>query len=227
MNNEKVARELVRIAKKLMVGAIHVSVDELPLGVKKALKAIRYNRRDIALTKGNSYSPSMASSYGDGYRGYLLVVDIHRGIKERMTGSWGGQNMFTKSTEDDTSKKPIPNNCVVIYGNEGARLSATILAPPDMIEEFEDEDDGQEGEWDDPIDLTDKEMAALNIIGGIKSGYRQDEFNRERLGLYGPGNPLIESLAKKGMVKITKRGVMITIVGRESWRWMLRIRRKN
>jgi len=210
MKNEDVARELVRIAKKLMVGAIHVSVDELPLGVKKALKAIRYNRRDIALTKGNSYSPSMASSYGDGYRGYLLVVDIHRGIKERMTGSWGGQNMFTKSTEDDTSKKPIPNNCVVIYGNEGARLSATILAPPDMIEEFEDEDDGQ--------DLTDKEMAALNIIGGIKSGYRQDEFNRERLGLYGPGNPLIESLAKKGMVKITKRGVMITIQGKNARR---------
>ena len=208
LDREFVAQELVAISR--LMGAIHVSVNELPLGVKKALKAIRYGRRDIGLEKGTSYSPSMASSYGDGFRGYLLIVDIHKGIKDRMTGSWGGQNMFTKSLEDDRSKKPIPNNCVVIYGNEGARLSATILAPPDMIEEFEEEEEVQ--------DLTDRERKALDVIGGIKSGYRQDEFNRGGLGVYGPENPFIRSLAAKGLVKVTKRGVMITTQGRNARR---------
>ena len=212
LKKEKSGRNAKELTGRKRMGAIHVSVDELPIGVKKALKQIKFNRRDIGLEKGTSYSPSMASSYGDGYRGYLLIVDIHRGIKDRMTGSWGGANMFnlTNPIDNDNSKAPIPNNCVVIYGNEGARLSATIVAPPDMIEEFEDE----EGDYG----LTDKERKALDVVGGIKSGARRDEFYQEGLGLYGPDNPIIESLREKGLVKVTRSGIMITTQGKNARR---------
>lgn len=209
-NRETVVRELVAVSRMLVYGGIQVRVNELPIGVKKALKEVKYNRRDISVEKGTTYYPSMAMSYGGGYRGYLLIVDVLQGVKKAMKGSWGGPNPWEKSPVDmDDTKYSIPNGCVVVYGNEGHRVSATIVAPPEMLEEFEDE----EGP-----DLTDKEKKALDVIGSIKSSYRREEFRREGLGMYEPKNLIIQSLADKGLVKVTKVGISITTEGRNARR---------
>lgn len=67
------------------------------------------------------------------------------------------------------------------------------------------------------IELTDKEKAALNIIGGIKSSYRAAEFASNGLGAYGPQNPTVLSLKEKGLCTVVGgKGVQITTEGRNA-----------
>ena len=65
--------------------------------------------------------------------------------------------------------------------------------------------------------VSDKAKAALNVICGIKSSYRQDEFNRSGLGMYGANNPLVAELKAAGFVKVNKAGaISVTTAGRNA-----------
>ena len=68
-----------------------------------------------------------------------------------------------------------------------------------------------------PLELTDCERSALNAIAGMKGGYRAEEFNRRGLGEYSASNPLVASLASKGLVTINKAGaIAVTVDGRNA-----------
>lgn len=87
----------------------------------------------------------------------------------------------------------------------GKDMGLTIYVRPDGL---------PRGTLPAECELTDLERAALHIIGGIKSGYRADEFRRSGLGLYGKDNPHVVRLAARGLLKVTSTGVQITMEGR-------------
>jgi len=58
------------------------------------------------------------------------------------------------------------------------------------------------------------QQKAVDIIGGIKGGYRREYFEKHRLGEYGPNNPLIQGLAKMGLIKVMRNGIQITTKGK-------------
>lgn len=69
------------------------------------------------------------------------------------------------------------------------------------------------------IELTDLEKKALDIIGGIKSGYRPAEFAGAGLGTYGPQNPTVLSLKAKGLCSVSGgKAVALTVEGRNARR---------
>lgn len=72
-----------------------------------------------------------------------------------------------------------------------------------------------------PVDLPADELAALNIVAGIKGGqYRREEWSRSSLpGRYGPDNPVLQALKARGYVTINKAGaIAVTIDGRNARR---------
>ena len=65
--------------------------------------------------------------------------------------------------------------------------------------------------------LSDSATSALNIIWGIKGGYRQSEFDRAGLGNYSAENPHVAELVNAGYVKVNKNGAMrVTTDGRNA-----------
>jgi hypothetical protein len=65
--------------------------------------------------------------------------------------------------------------------------------------------------------ISDDARKALNIIGGIKSSYRSDEFRSAKLGPYHPTNHLLVELREAGLIKINKAGaVSITTAGKNA-----------
>jgi len=100
----------------------------------------------------------------------------------------------------------LPANGVIIKGQQcSGSTFAYIYAHPSNIPYL---DSGQETE------LTEKEFSALNAIVGIKSSYRPDYFMQNRLGPYGPKNPLLLTLAEKGLIRITGAGIQATTEGK-------------
>ena len=66
-------------------------------------------------------------------------------------------------------------------------------------------------------ELSDAARKALNIIGGIKGGYRRDEFSRANLGPYAADNPVVAELELAGLVKVNKAGaISITTAGKNA-----------
>jgi hypothetical protein len=63
------------------------------------------------------------------------------------------------------------------------------------------------------VALDPKEEKAFNALG-YKSSYRGQAFEREGLGVYSPENPLVKSLAEKGLIKISPSGITFTLAGK-------------
>jgi len=187
---------------------MHVEVRELPDTIQRALKAIGYGRKDIKIEIANTFT--IAGSGGSGSRSFWAIVNTATGKYHLEQGSWGGANMFNprNPVDLDTSPRPLPPGSVVIKGSKGMgpmyayivahSSSVPLLAAPAGADET----------------LTPREHKALNIFGGIKSGYRKDEFLRNGLGPYSETNPIIQSLAAKGLIIITKVGIQITTKGK-------------
>lgn len=192
------------------MATIHVETRDLPQTVRDVLKELKYGRRDIPVDVGATFS--ISNSGGSGQKAFWSIVNLATGRHHIEWGSWGGSNMFnTRNPVDlDTGLKPLPPGAVVIKGHIGdGPTYARIIAHPDnvpLLSAPKSESDA----------LTPEEQKALNIIGGIKSGYRADEFRRARLGLYGATNPVIQSLAAKGMISVTGVGISITTKGKGS-----------
>ena len=184
---------------------VTISVNELPPIVLEALRSVHYGRRDIEVSPKSSYSVSAAS--GDGSQAFTIAVNLKTNRFQIEKGSWGGANIFNPRNPVDLDDAPrsLPPNSVIIQGHESSRPTfAHIYVHPSNMPLFIS-DTGET--------LTKEEQKAINIISGIMSGYRQKEFLREDLGNYKADNPLIQSLAQKGLVKITGSGIKITIKG--------------
>ena len=204
-------RRIVHIAGKISLkamGGIHVAVRDLPDAVQRALKRLRYGRRDIEVIYDSKYSVSTAF---EGNRALSVTVDLSTGrISDAQQGSWGGSNPFEDRALDREESFNVPNGSVVIAGEAGGRGNfLRIYVRPGDVDKLMPEPD-------DDVILTPDEKAALGIVGGIKSSYRAQEFLRHRLGEYGKDNPIIESLAEKGLVKIMAQGIRITTQGRNA-----------
>jgi hypothetical protein len=189
---------------------LHVALRDLPPVLQRALKSVRYNRRDIGVEEGSSFTPSEGSSGFEGNRGYVVVVDLAGGHFKTHEGAWGGPSPFDRRQVDlDRKPQAIPPNGAVIIGEYGGRGSfASIRVHPSNLQAV----------LPRPAEEIQKdEAAALKIIRSYKSGYRGQAFQEAALGRYGPDNPLIRSLAAKGMVKIDTRGsIQITTDGRNA-----------
>jgi hypothetical protein len=59
------------------------------------------------------------------------------------------------------------------------------------------------------IVLSEIEAVTLAIVRGLKSSYRKEQFERSKVGYYNTDNPVIVSLAKKGLLKVTKTGISL------------------
>jgi hypothetical protein len=189
---------------------IHVVVRDLPEVLQRALKSVRYNRRDVGVESGSSFTPTEGSAGFEGNRGYVIVVDLVGGHFKTHEGAWGGPSPFDQRQVDlDRKPQAIPQNGAVIIGEYGGRGSfAHIRVHPSNLQAI----------LPQPAEEIEKdERTALGIIRSYKSSGRVDEFRRAQIGAYGPDNPLIRSLAGKGLVKIDSRGsIQITTDGRNA-----------
>jgi len=204
------ARVAVRHLKKARK-EVYVDVRELPAPIQKALREVKYGRKNIMVVESRTYQ--MSSLSGAGRQGFTIAVNLGTGRYQVEWGSWGGANMFNPDNpvDLDTKPRPIPPNNVVISGvvGGGQPTYATIKAHPDNLTKLlgaGDEDD-----------ITEDQKTALAIISGIKSGYRKEYFRSHRLGEYSPKNPLLIELAKMGLIKIMRNGAMkITTKGQNA-----------
>jgi len=208
MDERRVALIAGKVSRSLSAArGIHVAVRDLPDSVRRALKGIRYGRRDIEVIYDTKYSVSTAF---EGNRALSYTVDLRTGrITNSQAGSWGGSNPYEDRAIDRRDQSfPVPNGSVVIAGEAGGRgnFLRLYVRPEDVDRLMPDAEED--------VVLTPDEKAALNIISGIKSSYRAEEFRRQRLGDYSRDNPIIESLADKGLVKIMGSGIRITTKGR-------------
>ena len=205
------ARDLLKVARELIaVRGKQVSIRELPDSIRKALKSLRYGRRDIEVIPANKFR---AGGGGEGNRAVSVTVNIKSGrVIDRQTGSWGGSNMFENREIDQPGEQAIPNGAAVIAGSMGGRgnFLSVYVRPNNLDQLLPDEEE-------DEVDLTSEEKEALEIMG-YKSGYRAEYFSRANLGEYGKDNPVIQSLADKGLVRLMSNGITTTTKGKNARR---------
>ena len=92
----------------------------------------------------------------------------------------------------------------------GKDMGIKILVHPDNLRKLLSDDRPQ---------LSEDESRALAVVRSIKGGHhRRDEWGRRSLpGSYGAENPLIRSLADKGLVTVNRAGaVAVTLAGRNA-----------
>lgn len=207
----------------------HIPVSELPEVLRRALEACEYRARDVPVEVSETWYPG--SAYGDGCRGVTCVVNLATGQLRREFGSWGGANPWERKTVD-VARGPFPAvpGCVVIRGSSAWKRKSPYLTlqvhPADVAALLPAGDT-------DPLSL--EERIALCIIRTIRGGARAEEWRRgvartdvglrasdepyylRGPGSYGAGNPVIESLAKRGYLKVNSRGsIQVTTKGRNA-----------
>ena len=200
--------------RSLLLGVLKTSaegqyydVKDLPDPLARALKAVKYGKKDIRVVPRSNYSVMGAGE--DGFREFVVAVNLITGAWEVEKGSWGGANMFTSNAVDlDARVRPLPPNGAIIKGSEGGGkpVHAVIYIHPDNLA------DVLPAGTEDP--LTEDENKALQIVEHNRGTYRAEYFNRHGLGVYGRTNPVLLSLAKKGLLKLTGTGVVVTTQGK-------------
>lgn len=182
----------------------YLLVRDLPHALQRALSRVGYGRKDIELSHAESVS--IASSGGDGYKAFALVVNLSTGACAEHWGSWGGANMFNprNAVDLDTRQHTLPPDGAVIRGSIGggkpvcASITVSpackILALPPAAE------------------ITPRQLAILSVVCGIKGGYRREYFSR---GNVQPGE--IDALVSAGLLTRNKAGaVSATTAGRNA-----------
>jgi len=194
--------------RKKAAKEVHVSLQELPPALQKALKQVGYRRKDIRVEERTRYSPSEGSAGFEGNQGYVMGVNLSTGQSKLEKGDWGGGGLGHKQVDFDRKNYPIPPNSAVIVGESGGRGSfARILINPQNFANILPSEEK----------LSDNEMKALAIIKTIKGGYRKKYFDDHKIGPYAKENPILQGLARKGLIKVNARGAaMITTKGKNA-----------
>ncbi len=187
-----------------MKAPVYVSVKDLPEFLVNILKnELRYHAKDIGVQPGTS--TSLHAPSGDGYRAFVVVVNL--GTKEHKTimGSWGGANMFNPNNPVDLDTKiyEIPQDGLVIHGTEGGGkpVWASITVHPDSMPKMLPDESSEQ--------LTPQELYVLYHYKSTKSAFRSERFKR-----YNIGSDVIDGLVKKkylqrsasGATQITTKG---------------------
>lgn len=184
-----------------------VEVRDLPPGIQKALKSLKYGRKDIQVQA--EAHPDLTDFSGDGQRAFATVVDILTGhVFDSFMGSWGGPNIFSQKPLDKPDMKyALKPGQAVIHGSMGGRTYVSIYYHPSNKDTFVPETE--------TVNLSSEERKALTIFG-YKSSYRSNEWWRSDLpGKYSLDNPLIQGLLAKGLIKVNQAGaIALTTSGR-------------
>jgi hypothetical protein len=186
---------------------MHVEVKDLNPTLRAALDSVAYGAKDIRVEAANrvdSYSEGNAGS-----RGFVIVVNLDTGERKRITGSWGGGNMFTSSLVDTGSEfVELPANGAIIKGTTGyPRTFATIYAHPNAIGQF------LPSGADDRDELSAEELQALYCFVSIKGGaYRREELQRRNVA-----DATVDDLVSRGYLKRSKNGATaVTTAGKNA-----------
>jgi hypothetical protein len=185
---------------------LHVSIKDLPDSLQRALDRLGYHSKDITVDPATSYDLQVAS--GDGQKGFCTAVNLLTGQSETVTGSWGGANIFnpTNPVDLDSTTRDLPEGFAIIKGHTGSRMFAFVLVHPNNLQKL----------LPPRVEVTEQEQRALGCFG-LKSAYRQQEFNRYKLGRFDRDNPIIASLQAKGLVKINANGsIQVTTQGKNA-----------
>ena len=206
-----------RVAERYVLAALadvrfgtsaHVAVRDLPPTLQRALKEVGYARRDVEVRARESVT--LQDMGGDGYRGFASIVNLETGATKVLRGSWGGPNPWSRdnAVDLDDRKHAIPLNGAVVQGREGGTsgVYATVTVNPGNVSTL----------LPSKPELTDDEDWALAVVSGLKPSYRAEYFDRRGLGEYGPHNPVVRSLAAKGLLRVTGAGVQITTDGKNA-----------
>jgi len=209
---ERIANELLEVAKLLTAGKeYNVDVKQLPPALIKALKKVGYRSRDIRIEERTSFSMSEGGAFFEGNRGLLVEVNLKTGKMDVERGSWGGANMFETDTIDhQRANISMVQDQAIIVGSTGGRGTfMRVLLHPKDYEVIVKADNAEP--------LTEDEQKAVNIIGGIKSSYRREYFDRHRLGPYSVENSVVQSIIKKGLAKANRAGaIQLTTKGKNA-----------
>jgi len=146
-----------------------VATKELPEALKSALRNVGYGKPDIRVIPIEKIQ--MTGAYGDGYRAYIMLVNMETGKRDVQYGSWGGANMFTdKPVDTDRKEYSIPENGAAIMGQEGGGrpVSATIYVNPRSVAAMLPASEN----------LSDEEKRLLDTWEGLTSAGRKDHIER-------------------------------------------------
>ncbi len=187
-----------------MTGDLHVRTRDLPDAIQRVLRGVGYARQDISLSAAEDFSYQNMGA--DGQKAFVALVNLETGQNEILYGSWGGPGIGSSGNRVDTdrSRYPIPVNGAVLRGSVGGSVFARLLVNPVNMARYLPPDAA----------LSPAEQKALEIMGGIISSYRAEEFERARLGTYSRDNAILLSLAAKKLIKITATGMQITTEGK-------------
>lgn len=170
----------------------YAKVKELPDALQQALAAVGYGRSDILIEAKETESLFIAG--GDGYRGFVCLVDLGTGSRQLHRGSWGGSNILNPQNHVDLDDRNylLPPNGAVIKGSEGGNrpVLATISLHPSNIVRF----------LPAAPSLSNDEQRVLYAYKSLKAGpYRQD-------AMRGIPSTVADELVEKGMLKRSKNG---------------------
>ncbi len=186
-----------------------IKTSELPEVITLALSKIAYNKKDIDIQESTTFR--CQDSSGNGYRAFMVIVNLTTKESQTTYGSWGGANMFNprNHVDLDDTLRTIPEDCIIIHGTQGGSkpVSAYINVRPENMVKFITE----------KAELSLLEKKAISIICSYKPSYRANEFFRQGLGSYNADGAVVSELIKKGLVKVTASGALsITTEGKNA-----------
>ena len=181
----------------------YMNVVELPVAIANALKEIGYTRRTIELQAVES--TNLNCSAGDGYKAFVIIVDLVNASHKITEGSWGGSNPYAQTLVDDYRESfVIPENVAVIKGNRGEKCFATIyLSPKNMINALPP-----------ATGITKRQYDILATIKSYTSAYRKEVFQR-----MGVKDEEFLELVSNGFLKKQAKGYSITAEGKNAVEW--------
>jgi len=108
-----------------------ILVSRLPKSIQYALKDARFQGTKIRIDVDHTYQ--IASPGDDGTRGFTAVVDLASGHYDLLLGAWGGGSLGAKQSpvDVDFQKRPLPENTVVVQGQQGGAPYAFLVATPE------------------------------------------------------------------------------------------------
>lgn len=179
----------------------YVDFKGLPDTLKKALKGLKAKPTRVLIKMAESVGANEASSFGDGSRGWMALINLETGdFPEPMTSGWG-------QIIPDRNTKPLPFNSACVVGQEsskGKTVSYIKMHPDNIAQVFPMPE----------LELSLSEKKALYMIYAYNPGGRKKYFPEYGLGEFGPNNQYVKSLVSKGLVQVKGSGVQITTVGK-------------
>jgi hypothetical protein len=170
-----------------------IPTKELPPVVKKALKEVGFKKSRISVVPQEKVS--LQGFAGGGSRSYAVVLNLASGKYEISRGSWGGGNPYgSRPVDTDSRKYDIPENGMVILGEEGGGqpVTASLYVNPKTVTGF----------LPGKSDLTERQKSILRMFA-YTSAYRKELFDDNNVK-----DSEVDELVKSGHLKRSKNGAL-------------------